>query len=65
MFLILYLAFFFFFFFKDNRRYYKVKWMKITWEAEDDIAYFSNIIEDFWTEYAKECLLQEGNETVR
>ena len=37
--------------------------MKITWEAEDDIAYFSNIIENFWTEYAKECLLQAGSET--
>ncbi|XP_066916503.1 zinc finger protein 1 homolog [Clytia hemisphaerica] len=48
---------------KDNKRYYKVKWIKVTWESEDDIAYFNNLIEAFWTEYTKECLLQSETES--
>ena len=46
------------FFIKDNRRYYKVKWVKTTWESEDDLAYFSGVIDSFWAQYTKECLMQ-------
>lgn len=42
---------------KNNERYYKVKWVKITWELESDLAYFGNIIEQFWAEYAHKSLL--------
>jgi len=51
-------------FIKDNRRYYKVKWVKVTWESEDDLAFFSEIIESFWAEYTKECLLQPEDTNV-
>ena len=43
--------------FQDNKRYYKVKWVKVTWEAETDLAYFSNVIGQFWTDYQAENLL--------
>lgn len=34
--------------------------MKISWEAESDLSLFGNVINEFWSQYARESLLVDN-----
>ena len=42
---------FFYFYFKDGQLYYKVKWVKYTWEAEESIQHLPHLIDGYWREH--------------
>lgn len=37
--------------FKDGQLYYKVKWVKYTWEAEESIQHLPHLIDGYWREH--------------
>ena len=35
---------------QDGKRYYKVKWVRYTWELEESISHVKELIDLFWNE---------------
>ncbi|XP_004207012.1 zinc finger protein 431 isoform X1 [Hydra vulgaris] len=36
---------------QDGKRYYKVKWVRYTWEAEDALTHLKDMLDRFWEEH--------------
>jgi len=36
---------------QDGKRYYKVKWVRYSWEAEDSLAHIKELVDLFWSEH--------------
>ncbi|XP_012558385.2 zinc finger protein 148 [Hydra vulgaris] len=48
---------------KDGLLYYKVKWVKYTWEAEESIHHLPHLIDGYWREHFYQNINQTALET--
>ncbi|XP_057291778.1 zinc finger protein 391-like [Hydractinia symbiolongicarpus] len=37
---------------QDGKRYYKIKWVRYTWEAEDSLDHMKELLDLFWSEHS-------------
>lgn len=49
---------------KDGQLYYKVKWVKYTWEAEESIQHLPHLIDGYWREHFYQNINQAAIDTT-
>ena len=38
---------------QDGKRYYKIKWVRYTWESEDTLGHLKELLDVFWSEHER------------
>lgn len=46
---------------QDGKRYYKIKWARYTWEAEDSLDHMKELLDLFWSEHSG---VQNGKDKI-